>query len=441
MSHPLSIEEHRALVEASCPMPAPVELPLARCIGLVAASEARALVPLPAFTNSAMDGFALRAADLNAQGPTLLPVVGDIPAGDTRLNRLEAGTAWRIMTGAPLPEGADTVVKVEWTDHELGAPRAPERVRILRAPAPGANVRLRGEGLRKGEVVIPEGALLSAGAIGAAASVGLDRLLVHPRPRVLVVATGAELLAPGLPLERGRIHDSNGLMLQALAAEAGAEVVGALLSDDDPETLLRLLSAAPEADLILTAGGVSQGAFEVVRLALAERGAFHHVAQQPGGPQGLGLLPLGPEAAPTPVLCLPGNPVSVFVSFHVYAAGLLARLAGRVPSRPGSSAPRTLPGLAATGWRSPAGKTQFVPVRPAGPAVEGPAVEGPAATGSPSPSGRIPIRVEPVHVLGSGSHLTASLTLAEFLAVVGPERDSVAEGEAVDLIPVLGRGR
>lgn len=460
MSHhaSLSIDEHRALVEASCPMLDPVELPLEECIGAVAAADVRALVPVPAFTNSAMDGFALRAADLKAEGPTILPVAGDIPAGDTRENHLEPGTAWRIMTGAPVPEGADTVVKVEWTDHEAGVSCPPEQVQILKAPTPGANVRFKGEGVATGDIVIPAGTPLSAGTIAAAASVGVDRLLVHPRPRVLVIATGAELVAPGLSLGPGRIHDSNGLMMAALAIEAGAEVVGTLLCGDDPEEFTRLVDCAPEADLVITAGGVSQGAFEVVRLAIADRGRFHHVAQQPGGPQGVGLLPVGASKKPTLVLCLPGNPVSVFVSFHVYVAGLIARLAGRVSDAPGATAPRTLPGIAAKGWRSPAGKTQFVPVRPVDSASAQPSGAPVPAAGEPLRAGETlcagetlradgdarrcggePILVEPVHILGSGSHLTASLAVAEFLAVIGPEHESVAAGDTFELIPILGR--
>lgn len=460
MSHhaSLSIDEHRALVEASCPMLDPVELPLEECIGAVAAADVRALVPVPAFTNSAMDGFALRSADLKAEGPTILPVAGDIPAGDTRENRLEPGTAWRIMTGAPVPEGADTVVKVEWTDHEAGVSYPPEQVQILKAPTPGANVRFKGEGVDCGDIVIPAGTPLSAGTIAAAASVGVDRLLVHPRPRVLVIATGAELVAPGQPLGPGRIHDSNGLMMAALASEAGARVVGTFLCGDDPEEFTRLMDCAPEADLVITAGGVSQGAFEVVRLAIADRGRFHHVAQQPGGPQGVGLLPVGASKKPTLVLCLPGNPVSVFVSFHVYVAGLIARLAGRVSDAPGASAPRMLPGIAAKGWRSPAGKTQFVPVRPAVCASAQPSGAFVPAAGEPLRAGKSPragetlradgdahrcggepILVEPVHILGSGSHLTASLAVAEFLAVIGPEHESVAAGDTFELIPILGR--
>lgn len=434
----LAIPEHRALLEALVPLPAPLGLPLEECRGLIAASDARALVPVPAFTNSAMDGFALRSADLvpNASGGLDLPVAGDAPAGDERANVCAPGTAWRIMTGAPVPEGADTVVKVEWTDHEAGVCAAPARVRLHRLPSPGANVRLRGEGVGVGDLVVPAGSPLTAGALAAAASVGLDSLLVHPRPRVLVVATGAELVAPGDPLGPGRIHDSNGVMLAALAAEAGAEVVGTLVSDDDPDAFLDLLADAPGADLVLTAGGVSQGAFEVVRLAVGKNGRFHHVAQQPGGPQGLGTLPIGPARAPTPAICLPGNPVSVFVSFHVYVAGLLARLAGRASLVAGSSAPTLLPGVSAASWRSPAGKTQFVPVRPVPAGDEDRDAPSPAASGAPTP-----IRVEPVHLLGSGSHLTGALALAEFLAVVGPERDAVAPGEPVELLPILGRGR
>ncbi len=452
MSRAVSITEHRALVEGALPVLDPVELPLERCRGLVAAAPVEALLPVPPFTNSAMDGFAVRAQDLvpDPDGVVDLPVAGDVPAGDTRRNALEPGTAWRIMTGAPVPEGADTVVKVEMTDHAAGISEAPARVRIHELPAPGANVRMRGEAVAPGALVLPAGTVLEAGALAAAASVGRGSLLVHRRPRVLVVVTGSELAAPGEPLSHGRIPDSNGLMLAALVEEAGAEVAGVLVVRDEPAEFLRLLARSPEADLVVTAGGISEGAFEVVRLAIGERGLFHHVAQQPGGPQGVGVLPLGPSAREVPVICLPGNPVSVFVSFHVYVAGALARMAGRgaapadaaPPSddsgasssdSTGSTAPALVDGIAAARWTSPKAKTQFIPVREARPQE----IDAAPAGALDSAGARVP--VVPVHALGSGSHLVSSLADADYLAVVPEEVREVVPGLRLDLIPVLGR--
>ncbi|MBB6333813.1 molybdopterin molybdotransferase MoeA [Schaalia hyovaginalis] len=416
----LAIDEHRARIEAALPRLAPVELPLERCRGLVLAAPVRARVPVPAFTNSAMDGFAVRAADLvsGADGVVDLPVAGDVPAGDSRANVLAPGTAWRIMTGAPLPMGADTVVRVERTDHGPGIAIPPSRVRILNPVAAGADVRCRGEAIDEGALVLPEGARLGAGALAAVAAAGVGSLLVRRRPRIVVVATGSELVAPGEPLGPGRIPDSNGPMLAALVEESGAEVVARLTVRDDPAALLRLLASAPEADLILTAGGISQGAYEVVRLAIGGHGDFHHVAQQPGGPQGIGVLPLGPSRLPVPALCLPGNPVSVFVSFHVYVAGALEAMAGLRPDASGATAPLLVPGVAAAAWSSPARKTQFVPAR----AVA--ADEG-------------ALEVAPVHVLGSGSHLATALASASHLALVPEDIDRVASGDLLDLIPVL----
>lgn len=445
MSRAVSITEHRALVEGALPVLDPVELPLERCRGLVAAAPVEALLPVPPFTNSAMDGFAVRAQDLvpDPDGVVDLPVAGDVPAGDTRRSVLEPGTAWRIMTGAPVPEGADTVVKVEMTDHAAGISEAPERVHIHEFPAPGANVRMRGEAVAPGALVLPAGTVLEAGALAAAVSVGRGALLVHRRPRVLVVATGSELAAPGEPLAHGRIPDSNGLMLAALVEEAGAEVAGVLVVRDDPAEFLRVLARAPEADLVLTAGGISEGAFEVVRLAIGERGVFHHVAQQPGGPQGVGVLPLGPTAHEVPVICLPGNPVSAFVSFHVYVAGALARMAGAgaasadasapsISDSTGSTAPALVDGIAAASWTSPTAKTQFIPVRAARPQE----IDAAPAGALDSAGARVP--VVPVHALGSGSHLVSSLADADYLAVVPEEIREVVPGLRLDLIPVLG---
>ncbi|MBF1158345.1 MAG: molybdopterin molybdotransferase MoeA, partial [Thermobifida sp.] len=316
----LSTAQHRELIEAlalSHVLPHDT-LPVEECLGRRLAVDVLSLIPLPPFTNSAMDGFAVRRDDLEGEGPWTLPVAGDIPAGDTRENRLERGQAWRIMTGAPIPEGADAVVKVEDTDHAAGIAQAPDTVEIRVAPKRGANVRVAGEALAAGSPVLEAGRILDGTALSAAASVGHGTLTVLPRPRVIVVSTGTELKHAGEALERGQIPDSNGILLRGLVEDAGGQVVAHLRTGDTPAELRRALDEAPEADLVLTAGGISAGAFEVVRLTLGTDAGFHHVAQQPGGPQGVGSTQVGAGGRETPVICLPGNPVSVFTTFHMY---------------------------------------------------------------------------------------------------------------------------
>ena len=345
----LTIPEHRDLVEALAqPLPA-VEAPLESCAGAVLAEDVRAAVPVPPFTNSAMDGFALRFDDIaGLAAPVALPVLGDIPAGDAVPRECRPGAAWRIMTGAPMPDGADTVVRVEATDHSPGVAEAPGAVTISRLPERGADVRHQGEAVEPGDLVVRAGAVLRGQELAAAASVGHGALRVHPRPRVLIVTTGAELAAAGDGLAHGQIPDSNGFLLRGLVEEAGGAVAAHLRTGDSPGQLRDALDRAPQADLVITAGGISQGAHEVVRRALGADAGFHRVAQQPGGPQGVGRTRVGSGEAP--VICLPGNPVSVFVSFHVYVARALAVMARRLPKRRGITAPRTAPAVAAASW-------------------------------------------------------------------------------------------
>ena len=386
MSPSLSPDEHRRLVESLGRTLAPRAVPLSRALGCVLAEPLAARLPVPPFTNSAMDGFAVHASDL-AELPATLPVAGDIPAGDAGGHAVAPGTAWRIMTGAPMPSGADTVVKVEMTDHAPHVTEPPGRVTIRRAPAPGANVRHAGEDVEPGAPVLPAGVVLGAAALSAAAA-------------------GSELADPGARLGDGEIPDSNSVLLCGLVEAAGGIVAARVRSADAPEALLASLAGWPELDVVITAGGISAGAYEVVRQALASAAMrFHRVAQQPGGPQGVGTVSL--RGRGVPALCLPGNPVSVFVSFHVYAAGLLAMLAGKASC----AAPRRLEAVAGVGWASPAGKAQFMPV----------VYDG----GS----------VRPVHRLGSSSHLAASVALADGLAVVDADVTRVAPGDRVGFLP------
>ena len=284
----------------------------------------------------------------------MLPVAEDIPAGRTDLLTLKPGTAHRIMTGAPMPAGATAVVPVEATDggsREGGDIRwSVEAVEIRKAPKPGQHIRRAGEDVTAGVTVLRSGQVVTPAVLGLAAALGLTELAVTPRQRVLVVSTGEELVAAGQPLRPGQIYESNAVMLAAAVREAGGEVVAAPMTGDDVDEFRHALATyAGLADLIITTGGVSAGAYEVVKDSLSGDGIeFVKVAMQPGMPQGAGRL------AGTPVVTMPGNPVSALVSFEVFVRPAL-RAAMRLPSphRPRRTAVLT------DGLTSPKGKRQF----------------------------------------------------------------------------------
>lgn len=404
-----SLPEHRALVDALGTPSQPVWLPTQQARGCVLAEPVSAALSVPPFTNSAMDGFAVRHSDIagaSHDAPVELPVSGDIPAGAPADQPMPPGTAMRIMTGAKLPEGADTVVKVEQTDHGPGISCPPSSVSIFADPGEGANVRYAGEDLTVGDQVLHAGWVVDAASVAAAVSVGVAKLKVIPIPRVGILTTGSELRGAGESLASGQIPDSNGFLLAGLVHEAGAQVAAQDRVPDNPFELSRVLASWPQIDLLITAGGISAGAYEVVRQALSGNDmSFHHVAQQPGGPQGIGSAEVGGRT--TPVMCLPGNPVSVFVSFQVYAAGLIRMIAGRAKN----SVPEFQTVMSGAGWASPAEKTQFMPVRR-------------------NDDGT----VAPVHPLGSKSHLVASLPLGEGLVVVPAGVAEVHPGDQLDYL-------
>ncbi|SMH36606.1 molybdopterin molybdochelatase [Rathayibacter oskolensis] len=303
----------------------------------VLARSVPAPLDLPRFDNSQMDGFAVRAADLDRaapDAPVVLPVVAPIPAGD-RAPRLEPGTTAPIMTGSPLPSGADAVVPVERVDPPRfpGADAADARVAFSGPVVAATFVRARGSDARSGDLVLPAGTVLRAAHYGLLASLGLTEVEVLPRLRVLVVPTGHEIRPAGAVLEDAQIYDANGSLLAEAVREAGALPIVAPCTSDRAEELLALLEEhAAEADLAVTVGGVSAGAYEVVRDALGPAGSeFGHVAMQPGGPQGLGLVRM-PDGAHLPIVSLPGNPVSALVSFEVFLRPVLRSLAGRSPA-------------------------------------------------------------------------------------------------------------
>ncbi len=284
-----SVEAHaRVVADLIRPRPA-VTVALADAEGLVLADDVVAPLSLPGFDNSAMDGYAVLADDVasaSAESPVVLPVAEDIPAGRTDTLTLKPGTAHRIMTGAPLPAGATAVVPVEMTDAGL------DTVEVRAAAKPGQHIRRAAEDVAAGVTVLRGGQVVTPAALGLAAALGLTELAVIPRQRVLVVSTGEELVTAGQPLRPGQIYESNAVMLAAAVREAGGEVVASTMTGDDVDEFRHALETyAGMADLIITTGGVSAGAYEVVKDSLLGGGVeFVKVAMQPGMPQGAGRL-------------------------------------------------------------------------------------------------------------------------------------------------------
>jgi len=332
-------------------------------LGLVLAEDVVAPLSLPGFDNSAMDGYAVIVDDIataSKDTPVRLPVTEDIPAGRTDLTTITAGTAQRIMTGAPLPAGATAVVPVEATDGAI------DTVTIRASVRPGQHIRRAGEDVTSGATVLRTGQVVTPAVLGLAAALGLAELSVVPRQRVLVMSTGTELVAPGKPLEPGQIYESNAVMLAAAVREAGGEVVAAPMTGDDVDVFRETLRGWTDCsddrvDLIITTGGVSAGAYEVVKDALSGTVEFVKVAMQPGMPQGAGTFgdAKGEDAtatpiARTPIVTLPGNPVSALVSFEVFVRPALRAAMGLPnPDRPRRTA------ILAENLTSPRGKRQF----------------------------------------------------------------------------------
>lgn len=338
-----NVEEHQRVVAELITSRPGAEVPVSAAAGLVLAADVVAPLSLPVFDNSAMDGYAVRAAEVT-ETPVTLPVAEDIPAGRTDRLTLAPGTAHRIMTGAPVPAGADAVVPVEATD--AGIPV----VEIRTVPKPGQHIRKAGEDVNVGTTVLRSGQHLTPAALGLVAALGIDRLTVTPRQRVLVISTGSELVPPGTPLQPGQIYESNAVMLAAAVGEAGAEVAGVGTCSDDVAQFRAVLDEhAGRADVVLTSGGVSAGAYEVVKDAFAGGAVeFVKVAMQPGMPQGAGRLSDGRS-----IITLPGNPVSALVSFEVFIRPALRAAMGLPPDRPRRTA------VLAEALTSPAGKRQF----------------------------------------------------------------------------------
>ena len=396
-----SVAEHRSVVLGNHGALPAVHLPLLSAQGLVLSSAVTAAWPLPSFDNSSMDGYAIRFADVAGAGedtPITLRVIGDVAAGHVPDSGVVEGSAIRIMTGAPMPEGADAVVPVEWTDGGMAT------VAIRRAPERGGHLRIRGEDVAQGDLVLLAGNIVNARTTALLAASGHADVAVHRRPRVAVISTGDELIEPGLPLTRGLIADSNSFMLMAAVQEAGAEAYRCGPVRDDEAELERVLrEEAPRADLILTTGGVSMGAYDTVKAVLSRVGGvdFVKVAMQPGMPQGSGVID------GTPIVTLPGNPVSAYVSFEVFVRPLLRTLLGHAQiTRP------QLQIRCGRDFTSPSGKTQFA---------------------------RVQIVTRPDGVVAipegaQGSHILGGLARADALAEIPPDITSVREGDSLAVV-------
>jgi molybdopterin molybdotransferase len=407
MTHPeppaglIGVDQHRAEILGALLPLHPVRLPLADADGSVLAEDVMASAPLPSFDNSAMDGYAVRAADLagaSGAAPARLPVRGEIPAGDTGQYRVEPGTCLRIMTGALLPEGADAVVPVELTDAGTAV------AAVSRAVPAGNAIRRRGDDVAAGELLVALGTPVGPAALALLAASGQGTVLARPRPRVAVISTGDELAEPGTPLVPGRIWESNSFMLAAAARQAGAAAERHQVPDDPDAVLATLEQLLPHADLLITSGGVSMGGeHDVVKAALQRLGTvrFTKVAMQPGMPQGFGVV--GDHAVP--IFTLPGNPVSAYVSFQLFVRPAVGALQNLEPER----LPRVRAVLGKP-VRSPAGKRSFL--------------RGilDAATGTVMP------------VSGQASHQLAALAKANALIIVPEQVVEMAAGETADVL-------
>src|SRR5215469_17955008 len=394
-----SVETYLADIVAEIrPLPSR-ELALADALGAVLTEDVTARYPLPSFDNSAMDGYAVRAGDVATAGegnPVLLPVAGEIAAGDTGRHDLVPGSVIPIMTGAPMPAGADAVVPVELTDG--GA----ERVAIRQAVEAGHAVRLTGGDAQPGDLLLTAGTRLGAVHLGLLAAAGHGSVQARPRPRVTVISTGNELVEPGTGLIPGQIWESNATMLAAAAREAGCPARRYPIVRDTTDAVLAAVQDALEgADLLVTSGGVSMGGeHDVVKAALGTLGTvtFRKVAMQPGMPQGFGTV--GPAA--TPIFTLPGNPVSAYVSFCLFVRPALDALQDSYRERA-----KPLQAVPAGPVRSPAEKRSF---------LRG-VLDGPAGLVTP--------------VSGQASHQLASLARANALVLVPEDATALDAGTSV----------
>ena len=404
----VSVDDYREGVLAGLEPLDPITLPLADSHGCVLAENVVAPWPLPSFDNSSMDGYAVLAGDVSSASeasPVTLTVIDDVPAGSRADVALRPGCAVRIMTGAPIPSGTDCIVPVEVTDAGTDSVEIRERV------APGSYIRRAGEDVIIGDVVVRAGTLLSSRQLAVIAAVGKGHVVVYPRPRVAVLSTGSELVEPGTPLSKGMISDSNSFLLVSAANEAGAQAYRVPPVPDDAEAFSAAISdQLHRADLILTSGGVSMGAYDTVKEVFSSYGTveFTKVAMHPGMPQGHGVVGESDDER-IPVITLPGNPVSSYISFQNFVRPAINKLRGLGSTdRPRLATEVTKP------LDSPQSKRQF-------------------ARGRFLDDGR----VEPVGG-GQGSHVIGGLAQADCLIVIPEGVAHVNAGDTVDVVDLRG---
>ena len=322
----IPLEEAQKQILATVPRLATVTVPLGEALGLVTAEPLAATEPIPPFANTGVDGYAVRAADTAGAAPgspVRLRVVGELPAGRAPTVPVGPGEAIRIMTGAPVPDGADAIVMVEDTAVEGDAGGL---VAIRRAAREGDHVRPAGGDLAVGAAAIPAGAVLGPAHLGVVCSLGHAAVTVFRRPRVAVMSTGDELVPPGEPIEIGQIRDSNRPMLIAQVAQAGCEPVDFGIGVDDEAVITeRLEKAAATCDAVVTSGGVSMGDYDIVKMVLSRIAEMEwwQVAIKPAKPLAFGML------GGVPVFGLPGNPVSSNISFELFARPALLQMMGQ----------------------------------------------------------------------------------------------------------------
>ncbi len=404
----VSVDDYREGILAGLEPLDPITLPLADSHGCVLAEDVVAQWPLPSFDNSSMDGYAVIASDVSSAAeasPVTLTVIDDVPAGSRADVALRPGCAVRIMTGAPIPSGTDCIVPVEMTDAGTDSVEIRERV------DPGSYIRRAGEDVIIGDVVVRAGTLLSSRQLAVIAAVGKGHVVVYPRPRVAVLSTGSELVEPGTPLSKGMISDSNSFLLVSAANEAGAQAYRVPPVPDDAEAFSAAISdQLHRADLILTSGGVSMGAYDTVKEVFSSYGTveFTKVAMHPGMPQGHGVVGESDNER-IPVITLPGNPVSSYISFQNFVRPAINKLRGLGSTdRPRLAAEVTKP------LDSPQSKRQF-------------------ARGRFLDDGR----VEPVGG-GQGSHVIGGLAQADCLIVIPEGVAHVNAGDTVDVVDLRG---
>jgi molybdopterin molybdotransferase len=372
-------------------------VPLAEAVDRVAAEPALSAVDLPPFDRSAMDGYAVRAADTAPGVP--LRLAGGVAAGEVAAAVLEPGTAARVSTGAAIPPGADAVLQSEHAHEEDG------RVAPIRALAPGTHIRRRGEDVHAGDVLAPAGAVLTLPRISALASAGVGEVAVHRRPRLHLVVTGSELLPLGAPPEPGRIHESNGLMVRLLAARAGADAIDHGMVGDDPDATRAAVQASLVGDVLVVSGGVSVGPHDHVRPAFADcrvQEVFWRVRIKPGKPLWFG------RRGQTLVFGLPGNPLSTIVCFCMFIEPALRRLLGERHARP-----RLEPGRLTTTARASDDRTTFLT-----------AALRPGADGV----------LEATPTERQGSHMTGALGESDGFAIAPDHAGELPAGAPVDVL-------